>query len=347
MYNTSYFKVKPTQRDFEVNIISRHPEFEGQTLKKYNLDGIETIGAYGDEPFEIQFKNNSSETVQIRVSVDGTDIMTAKPATLEITHEMFLIRAHNSITLKAWHETNMGGARFVFTNEQMGVAKHAHGDITHKGIIAVAVYTEGDRTQPIYRTQENFMRRATGGAMKSASSGSSVQNYGSLYGSISKGATGAMGPSGAASADELGEVHSSNSVDGAYYQGDLRRDVDAAPAAAAGQLLNSSRSKVGLPLKKTSAAVGAGEYVEQRTRTVEGLKKPELNSVLRTRYMWWDEVVAHANEQYGHVVDIHPTGFPADPVKKFADLSGVPRVESAAKKNPPVRISNGDFYRFV
>ena len=66
--------------NYSLEVISHHPTFKNKSLRKYYVDGIDTIGAWGDEPFEIVFKNNTWQKVQVKLSLDGTDILTGEPA---------------------------------------------------------------------------------------------------------------------------------------------------------------------------------------------------------------------------------------------------------------------------
>jgi hypothetical protein len=280
----SYWTPTPTQKDFTLDVISHHPEFEGKTLRKYNLDGIDTIGAYGDERFTVRFSNNSNEDVQVRLSLDGTDIYTGKLANLDVNHDMFVVRAHKTLNLKAWRETNNGGAAFVFTSEDKSVSLHTHGDVSHKGIIAAAVYVEQDRT----KTYTSSVRRAV---------------YPKSYYTLTSNSIGGSMASGGASAimgssiSDRSESFSENVMDG---------------------------------LIPASASVGAGEYTEQKLTTVQGLNKPVLNTVVRLRYMWFDNLVEKLKTQRPQ--DIHQSGFPG--AKSFADLSNVPRVQSVGSQQP-------------
>lgn len=129
--------------NYTLEIISRHPKFNSRSLRKYYVDGIETVGVWGDEPFEIRFKNNTWQKVQIKLTLDGTDILTGKPADTEVSKDMWVVNGYATISLKAWPETNNGGASFVFTSANNSVAVHTHGDLSSRGIIAAAVFTEG------------------------------------------------------------------------------------------------------------------------------------------------------------------------------------------------------------
>lgn len=145
---------------FTLEIISHHPQFANKTLCKHYIDGIDTIGVWGNEPFEIRFKNNTWQKIQVKLSIDGTDIITGKLANTEVSSEMWSVNGYGTLSIKAWPETNNGGAGFVFTNTENGVATHTHGNVSNQGIIAAAVFIEG-QSQTI----------------NLASSGTTIQNH--------------------------------------------------------------------------------------------------------------------------------------------------------------------------
>jgi hypothetical protein len=125
------------------DIISQHHEHKGRFLRKYHIEGIDTIGVFGDEPFSIQFRNSSANKVQVKMSIDGTDIITGKVADLNPQSKMWIVNGNASMELKAWPENHQGGAAFLFGSEASSVAAHTHGDLTAKGIISCAVFIEG------------------------------------------------------------------------------------------------------------------------------------------------------------------------------------------------------------
>jgi hypothetical protein len=143
---------------YELNIISHHPKFKGQKFLSYHIDDIDTIGVWGDEPFEIVLRNHTYNPIQAKVSIDGTDVVTAKPATLDPTGKMWYVESHGGLTVQAWPETNKEGARFIFGKTENSVAAHTHGDLSNKGIIAVAIYTEQQQKYPSYYSNDLGMR---------------------------------------------------------------------------------------------------------------------------------------------------------------------------------------------
>src|SRR3984957_20893584 len=118
--------------NYTLDIISHHPQFSGKNLKKYYINGIDTVGAWGNEPFEIRFKNNTRQKVQVKISVDGTDIFTGKLADTEVSSDMWVVNGCGTLSLKAWPENNNGGAAFVFTSVNNGVATHTHGNLSSR-----------------------------------------------------------------------------------------------------------------------------------------------------------------------------------------------------------------------
>lgn len=152
--------------NYKLEVISKHEDFLNRSLRKYTIDGVDHVGVWGNEPFAIRFKNNTYQRVQVRISLDGTDILTTEPAAVSPNGKMWMVEANRTLELEAWPETNEAGARFVFATEGNSVALHTHGDVSQKGIIAAAVYTEAYvAPRPIYRGEVllSARRQSSGG----------------------------------------------------------------------------------------------------------------------------------------------------------------------------------------
>ena len=119
------------------------------------------IGVNRNEPFAIRFTNSSYNRVQIRLSLDGTDVLSGNLANTNANGDMFLVESNSSFVLKAFPESLEGGAQFVFTDVQNGVAANTHGNLESKGIIAAAVFIEGEQKTNTYKhnTQIDSRRR--------------------------------------------------------------------------------------------------------------------------------------------------------------------------------------------
>jgi hypothetical protein len=285
--------------NYSLEVVSHLKEFAGSKLKKYHVDGIDTIGVYGDEPFELIFKNHTNSSVQIKVSIDGVDIQTGEKASTNNRGPFFQVpgktylTSYGSISLKAWPENKNGGAAFVFTSAGNSVALHTTGDISHKGIIAVAVYEEKHQYTYDY--------------------GSWIKNP----------------PFDISSRFERDFIRKSFTSDysfGTYNKciGSNKMSYSASTADSREPLLENNSSVI------NSAAVGAGQYVEQKLNTVSGFKKPELCDTVRLRYLWWDDLKVKAEKINRDLP--HPTGFPMD--KSFGiNLKNTPKLEISPNSN--------------
>ena len=134
---------------YRLSIISKSPQTLDRPLLPYEVGGEQVIGAFGDERYALRFENHTSAMVQVRLSIDGTDIMTGAPATTDPTGSMWVVNAYGAMELEAWPEGQRGGGRFVFTHVASGVAANTHGVVSDVGVIAAAVFTEGAPPLPV------------------------------------------------------------------------------------------------------------------------------------------------------------------------------------------------------
>ena len=319
-----------SNQSYELNIVSHHPKFSNKPLRKYYVDGIETVGAWGDEPFEVRFKNNTWQKVQVKLSLDGTDILTGKPADTEISKDMWVVGPYATLSLQAWPEDHNGGAAFVFTSAEKSVALHTHGDLSSRGIIAAAVFTEGhvEPSPPvIYQNHCNYPYYGYPNYWTpiSISSGTiaSYNTSGNVGSSLGGGGTFSSCSNSISSA---GQNACSDSV---MYSA-------AVPAAAAGSP-SDTRERSTL---ESLVSVGAGEHVDQHISYVAGLIKPVFSDTVRVKYVWWDTLVEKLKSN--NVPLPHASGFPGDK-KKGIDLGSTPRV---GNKQPAARRIEENYARF-
>lgn len=295
--------------NYTLDIISHHPQFANKHLKKYAVDGLETVGAWGDEPFEIKFKNNTWKKVQVKISVDGTDILTAKPADTEVSKDMWVVQGYATLTLKAWPETSNGGAHFVFTSADKGVAAHTHGDLTSRGIIAAAVFVEG-HVEPV-RLSYDYTD-----VCKGSSGGSPDGRLGKrrMRSEISDTLGNFSGSMSFDTSTSFNSCSNSGPVDSIYLN-----DADDAVVDTKGL--------------ESLVSVGAGAHVDQKITYVTGLIKPVLSETVRVKYVWWDDLVAKLKETAP--ADKNPSGFPGDKEHKIMSLGKTPRINTPKEKRVP------------
>lgn len=300
---------------YNLDVISHLSEFKGRPFKKHNVEGIETIGVWGNEPFEVIFRNNTYQTVQVKLSIDGTDLLTGNPATTSAVGDMFVVKPYDKLSLKAWPESNKGGAQFIFTSAEKSVAVNTHGNLNSRGVIAAAVFTE------------SYVAPYTvyGGG------------YSSTFGST------------------VGACYNNSTANNAtmdYLELDLCREIDdgddkCMPAAGVdnrlGKLTLDDCEKSAAPAGrrrarqslKSVAAVGAGQHVAQRIENVKGFVKPALSTTVQVRYLWWDDLVDEVKANTKNVT----SGFPGDEVK-IMSLGATPRIgENKVKRSQSVELS--------
>lgn len=292
-----------SNQNYTLEIVSHHPTFKNKSLRKYYVDGIDTVGAWGDEPFEIVFKNHTWQKVQVKLSVDGTDIFSGKLADTTDTKNMWAVSGYGTLSIKAWPETNNGGAQLVFTSGSNSVAVHTHGDLSNRGIIAAAVFTEG-HVEPIkinppvvvhHHHYDNIRRN--------------IQPYfiGTRIGDVSYSSN---------TISSRGTSVNSNTI----MSGDIGGTFSLNSVESATKNLESF------------AAVGAGDHVDQKISYVAGLIKPVFSETTRVKYMWWDELVAKLKEN--NVPMSHPSGFPGDKDQTNINLGTTPRIGSFRRAFP-------------
>ncbi len=292
------------KQNYSLEVISRLSDFNGKSLRKYKLEGIDTVGAWGDEPFEIKFTNHTHQKIQVKLSLDGTDILTGEQATSEPTGQMWVVNGYDSLVLKAWPESKAGGAGFVFTSANKSVAAHTHGDLSHRGIIAAAVFTEGHVEPARINHTYNYWHNKPyylNGSM-------SFNSMGSM-----KGSSGVLRGRGMSTGDFCADVPTTSTT-----LSDSMDITDSVTLCSANGESTTSNSLQSL------ASVGAGSYVEQEIVQATGLIKPLLSNTVRVKYVWWDDLVTALRTNPER--EPQPSGFPGD--KPLMSIGSTPRLDT-------------------
>lgn len=277
--------------NYALEIISHHPQFKNKNLRQYYVDGINTVGAWGDEPFEIQFRNHTWQKVQVKISLDGTDVLTGQPATTESTKDMWVVNGYGTLNIKAWPETAQGGASFIFTNANNSVAVHTHGDLSSRGIIAAAVYVEG-HVEPVTFIKEHHY------------------HYPSRWDRFPYYIGGHF-------------FNKDGNIDQVTYTCNSTSPISlSADNISYSDYINTNSAK----RLESLVSVGAGQHVDQKITYVAGLIKPTFTETVRVKYLWWDQLQDKLREN--NVPAPHASGFPGDKNHNIMSLGNTPRVNS-------------------
>lgn len=308
--------------NYTLEIISHHPKFSKKNLRKYYVDGIDTVGAWGDEPFEIVFKNHTWQKIQVKLSVDGTDVLAGDKANTKASSEMWVVSGYGTLNLKAWPETSNGGAQLVFTSANNSVAVHTHGDLSSRGIIAAAVFVEG-HVEPVKLNIPQVI--ITQPCYPLPYVPSTYPTYPIWYNTISDNTAGPIGGATfSTSQHEMVGRRSKSTVDSVATCS--LRGVDSQSYFSSNSIAEPSAASAPL---ESLAAVGAGQHIDQQITYVSGLIKPVFTETVRVRYMWWDDLVAKLREC--NVPAPHASGFPGDKRQHVMSIGNTPRIGSFSR----------------
>jgi hypothetical protein len=290
--------------NYTLNIVSHHPDFENKTLRKHRVEGIDTVGVCRDEQFEIRFTNHTWQKVQVKLSLDGIDIMSGELAISDPTAEMWVVQPNSTLSVKAFPESDSGGAALIFSHAGNSVTAHTNGDLSHRGIIACAVFVEGEpvKVAPFVLNQYSYPLYPTW-----------VWNPYPYYPSYGGQTT---------------WTYNANAYTGGYIGGGTY--TSSGSSSLGGDVCGTYadvRCSVSQPEtlqdQQSLPGIGAGQYVEQKIDHAAGLIKPLLAETIQMRYLWWEELESKLVNQTAAAM--HPSGFPAD-TKKRINLGNTPRI---------------------
>jgi hypothetical protein len=294
---------------YSLEVISHHNDSKNKSMRQYSVEGINTIGVFGNEPFEVRFKNHTYSKVLVKLSIDGTDVLTGEKANTEITKDIWVVQGYGTLSLKAWPESNNGGAQLVFTNGGNSVAVHTHGDLSSRGIIAAAVYEEGHVEPLRFNNEHHYYHHYY------PSIWTTWYNLGDN--------SFRLGDSSGSFQVQQNNVYTSNSADfsGSYSASSSISCSNVAPRSLDAVCESAAETNVSKGLESL-VAVGAGEYVNQEITHTSGLIKPFYAETVRVRYLWWDDLKAKLSQN--NWATPHGTGFPGD--KPKLNLGKTPRI---------------------
>jgi hypothetical protein len=102
------------------------------------------------EHYGICIRNMTPERIGVVIAVDGRNIISGKRSDLTNSEAMYVIHGHGYGRYEGWRTASDRVHRFYFTDMADSYAMRTFGDSTAMGVIAVAVYQEKARPQPLY-----------------------------------------------------------------------------------------------------------------------------------------------------------------------------------------------------
>jgi hypothetical protein len=122
--------------------------------KEYWKRGTHIVKQYLEarrgENYGICIRNMTPERIGVVIAVDGRNIISGKQSDLLNSEAMYIINSHGSGRYDGWRTAGDRVHKFYFTDMADSYAMRTFSDSTAMGVIAVAVYREKDRPQPLH-----------------------------------------------------------------------------------------------------------------------------------------------------------------------------------------------------
>lgn len=125
-----------------------HWKSETHLIKKY-------LEAKKGENYGIVLRNNSSERLGVVIAVDGRNIITGSRSDLRNNETMYIVNAYEDARYDGWRTTDNEVNRFYFTEPADSYSVRTFADSSAMGVIAVAVYREKERPEPLFDMSRN------------------------------------------------------------------------------------------------------------------------------------------------------------------------------------------------
>ncbi len=105
------------------------------------------------ENYGIIIRNMTPERIGVVIAVDGRNILSGRKSNLQNAEDMYIVNRFDHGRYNGWRTASDKVHRFYFTETADSYAVRTFGDSSSMGVIAVAVYREKDRPQPLYESK--------------------------------------------------------------------------------------------------------------------------------------------------------------------------------------------------
>jgi hypothetical protein len=99
-------------------------------------------------------KNNSPERIGVVIAVDGRNIISGSRSDLNNSETMYIVNPYEHARYDGWRTTDNEVHRFYFTEPADSYSVRTFADSSAMGVIAVAVFREKERLQPMYERKD-------------------------------------------------------------------------------------------------------------------------------------------------------------------------------------------------
>ena len=100
--------------------------------------------------YGICIRNMTPERIGVVIAVDGRNIISGKKSYLKNSEAMYIVNSYGHGRYDGWRTASDTVHKFYFTDIADSYAMRTFSDSSAMGVIAVAVYREKERPQPLY-----------------------------------------------------------------------------------------------------------------------------------------------------------------------------------------------------
>jgi hypothetical protein len=105
------------------------------------------------ENYGIVIHNITPERIGVVIAVDGRNIISGKKSDLKHNEAMYIVNSYEQGEYDGWRTDSDRVHKFYFTDTADSYAMRTFSDSTTMGVIAVAVYREKEKPQPLYEQE--------------------------------------------------------------------------------------------------------------------------------------------------------------------------------------------------
>lgn len=136
------------------------------------------------ENYGIVIRNNTPERIGIVIAVDGRNIVSGKRSDLGNRENMYVLNPYEHARYDGWRTSSNEVHRFYFTTPPDSYSVKTFGDTSAMGVIAVAVYREKEKPQPLLEQKKQEIAPSTpsAGAPRSKAQGFADESAGTGFG---------------------------------------------------------------------------------------------------------------------------------------------------------------------
>lgn len=140
----------------------------------FRTNGTQVVKNYLEarkgENYGIVIRNNTPERIGAVIAVDGRNIISGNKSGLKSSEMMYIVNGYESARYDGWRTSQEQVHKFYFTEPVDSYSVKTFADSSAMGVIAVAIYREKERPQPLYERNKSELAPAAPSAGSAARS---------------------------------------------------------------------------------------------------------------------------------------------------------------------------------